>query len=144
MREARRPAHLLVLLATLLAVVATVGGPARAQRSGEEPPAGVSAVATDPSGRGLLVTNDELWFAASCVDASGLRPLVTTAAYLSSAVVDSDGFGWLAVRGGWQPPDAPEGARVGPAPGLWKVDLDRCEIVDEIATALAPYDLATW
>ena len=42
-REARRSAHPLVLLATLLAVVVAVDGPARAQRSGEGPPAEVSA-----------------------------------------------------------------------------------------------------
>ncbi len=41
-REARRPVHLLALLATLLAVVAVVDGPARAQRSEEGPPAQLS------------------------------------------------------------------------------------------------------
>jgi uncharacterized protein YfaS (alpha-2-macroglobulin family) len=42
-REARRPVHLLVLLSTLLAVAASLDGPARAQRPDEGPPTGVAA-----------------------------------------------------------------------------------------------------
>jgi hypothetical protein len=107
-------------------------------------PGSVSQAALRPDGRGLVVTEDGLWFSVFCLDGDTTRHLVTTDAYVSSAIIGADDRGWLAVRGGWEPPDPPADARVGPAPGLWAVDLDACEITDEIATAQSPYDLATY
>lgn len=108
-------------------------------------PAPVTQVAVRRDGVGLLVTNDDLWFSAQCLGPDGPRALLTTDAFLSDAVIDGNGDGWLAVRGGgWNTDTPPDDAILGPAPGVWRIDLDACEVVEEVQTALAPYDLATW
>lgn len=108
-----------------------------------------SSAARTSEGYAVVITRDaDLWHRLSCVDPTGeVTPLRTTDAYLPDVKIDEDGMAWVAVRPGWRAagddiPDEP--VVLSPPVGLWRVDPVECAVIDEIPTALGPYDLALY
>ena len=84
-------------------------------------------VARDAAEHGLWCVDLERWSAA---------PLGTWTNYLPSVEVDEDGFGWVAVRPGWEDPDA--------GGGVMRVHLPSCELRTDpwLPMALTPFSVA--